>query len=172
LVESGFIDQTENGFEVHDWALEHKRFIIENKKARGNKPSQGTDALVPRDESKKVRSSLVRIEENRIEENRKTKPLSGASAPGFEEFWQAYPKRTGKGACAKIWAKKKPPLDTCLATLAWQKKSEQWTKEGGQFIPLPATWLNQDRWLDEKESGRGRGTGDGYSPRNNEPYEF
>jgi len=26
------------------------------------------------------------------------------------------------------------------------KKSEAWTKDGGQFIPAPLTWLNQARW--------------------------
>jgi hypothetical protein len=27
--------------------------------------------------------------------------------------------------------------------------SAEWTKDGGQFIPHPATWLNQKRWEDE-----------------------
>jgi hypothetical protein len=29
------------------------------------------------------------------------------------------------------------------------KNSQQWTKDGGQFIPMPATWLNGRRWEDE-----------------------
>lgn len=36
-----------------------------------------------------------------------------------------------------------------LAALAQQKKSPQWVKDGGEFIPHPATWLNQGRWQDE-----------------------
>ena len=35
------------------------------------------------------------------------------------------------------------------AAIAKQKLSDQWTKEGGQFIPHPATWLNGKRWEDE-----------------------
>ena len=27
----------------------------------------------------------------------------------------------------------------------------QWTKEGGQYIPNPTTWLNQGRWDDKTE---------------------
>ena len=27
--------------------------------------------------------------------------------------------------------------------------SEQWQKDGGQFIPHPRTWLHQGRWKDE-----------------------
>ena len=30
-----------------------------------------------------------------------------------------------------------------------QKKTDQWTRDGGQYIPHPATWLNQRRWEDE-----------------------
>jgi hypothetical protein len=66
----------------------------------------------------------------------------------FASFWAAYPKRVGKQAALKAWQKQKPDIDKCLKTLEWQKKSDQWTKEGGQYIPLPATWLNQGRWDD------------------------
>jgi hypothetical protein len=34
-------------------------------------------------------------------------------------------------------------------TLKRQKNSHDWTKENGQYIPNPATWLNQGRWMDE-----------------------
>ena len=30
-----------------------------------------------------------------------------------------------------------------------QKQSTQWQRDGGQYIPHPATWLNQERWEDE-----------------------
>lgn len=67
---------------------------------------------------------------------------------GFVQFWRAYPRKTGRLAAAKAWKVKSPPLAKCLAALSWLVKSEQWTKEGGQYIPLPATWLNQGRWDD------------------------
>lgn len=70
----------------------------------------------------------------------------------FETFWKSYPRKQGKGACIKIWAKLKEPDDTLkkiLAALTWQRTSDQWTKDGGQFIPMPATYLNQARWLDD-----------------------
>jgi hypothetical protein len=40
-------------------------------------------------------------------------------------------------------------LEEMLAAIAKQKKTDQWTKDGGQYIPNPATWLNQGRWQDE-----------------------
>ena len=36
-----------------------------------------------------------------------------------------------------------------LAAIEKQKASAQWQENGGQFIPYPATWLNQNRWEDE-----------------------
>lgn len=70
---------------------------------------------------------------------------------GFEEFWQAYPKKVGKTAAQKAWSKLKShknSLELIKAALEWQRVSDQWTKENGQFIPNPATYLNQGRWLD------------------------
>ena len=68
----------------------------------------------------------------------------------FIEFWEAYPKSVGKAAAFKSWKKLSPPLDKCLSTLEWQKKHSDWTKEGGKFIPHPATWLNRGSWDDEQ----------------------
>ncbi len=70
----------------------------------------------------------------------------------FNSFWLAYPKKIGKGMAEKAWNKINKPVETCnliLQALVWQKQSEQWTKDNGQFIPYPATYLNQRRWEDE-----------------------
>jgi hypothetical protein len=70
----------------------------------------------------------------------------------FETFWKLYPKKVGKDAARKSWDKLKAKAETLsLITdaLAWQTESEQWQKEGGQFIPNPSTYLNQARWLDQ-----------------------
>lgn len=70
----------------------------------------------------------------------------------FEQFWQAYPRRVGKGAARTVWQRLRPNgylLADILDALTWQSKTEQWRKDRGQFIPHPATWLRQERWLDE-----------------------
>jgi len=69
---------------------------------------------------------------------------------GFNSFWVAYPKKTGKGAAEKSWNKFKPPLAIVLTSIAAQKQTAQWSKDNGQFIPNPATWINQKRWEDEQ----------------------
>ena len=68
----------------------------------------------------------------------------------FESFWLCYPKRIGKGKAFESWKKLKPPLQTCIEQIEAMKKCEDWTKEGGKFIPLPTTWLNGRRWDDDK----------------------
>ncbi len=71
---------------------------------------------------------------------------------GFDVFWKAFPRKEAKGAAEKAWQKIPKPMETLplmLSAIERQKKSDQWRKEGGQFIPHPATWLNKKRWLDE-----------------------
>lgn len=88
----------------------------------------------------------------------------------FLEFWKAYPYKTAKDKAWEAWQKKSPPLQDCLKTLAWQVKSEQWVKEKGQFIPMPATWINGKRWEDEPIKGITTGKYDGMGTRiNNSP---
>lgn len=70
-------------------------------------------------------------------------------SPEFESFWTAYPRKEAKGSAYKAWQKQKPPLSACLSALAWQKKSDQWIKDAGSFIPHPASWINARRWEDE-----------------------
>jgi hypothetical protein len=75
-----------------------------------------------------------------------------ASDELFGMFWEAYPRKAGKPASEKAFAKVRPSglvFDAILKAIEAQKRSAQWTKDGGQFIPYPATWLNQRRWEDE-----------------------
>lgn len=70
----------------------------------------------------------------------------------FEEFWAAYPKKTAKKNAFTAWKKIKPDdelLKIILYALERQKKSAQWQKDGRQFIPYPASWINGKRWEDE-----------------------
>ena len=71
----------------------------------------------------------------------------------FDRFWQAYPRKIGKQAALKTWSKLKPSAElteVILAAVEYQKTWNAWTKDGGQYIPNPSTWLNQGRWEDEK----------------------
>lgn len=74
----------------------------------------------------------------------------------FDTFWKTYPKKVAKDAAYKAFAKRKPDgklLKEILQAVELQKASEMWAKDGGKYIPNPATWLNQGRWMDELEGG-------------------
>jgi hypothetical protein len=76
----------------------------------------------------------------------------------FERFWKCYPRKEGKEKARTAFGKVGVPLETLLTAVEQHKKSEQWQKDGGKFIPHPATWLNGKRWEDEmnctKTAGR------------------
>lgn len=70
----------------------------------------------------------------------------------FLAFWQAYPKKKAKADAHARWMKMKPSralLQIMLTAIEEQKKSKEWTKDGGQYIPYPATWLHRGQWEDE-----------------------
>lgn len=74
----------------------------------------------------------------------------------FNRFWDAYPKKLSKGGAEKAWKKIKPSeqlLTQMLSAIAAAKTSDDWQKDGGQFIPYPASWLNSKRWEDEITKG-------------------
>lgn len=81
-----------------------------------------------------------------------------AQAPAeelFPKFWKLYPNKKGKAAAEKAWKKLKVTDDlfTLIAQgLAKQCVSPGWTKDNGQYIPHPATWLNGKRWEDEVQA--------------------
>ena len=78
-----------------------------------------------------------------------------SSAPdGFDLFWQAYPKKVSKPAAQRAFkaAKINGHLSEVIGDIEAKKASADWQKENGQFIPNPATYLNQRRWEDEMSS--------------------
>lgn len=70
----------------------------------------------------------------------------------FVLFWAAYPKKKSKGDAEKAWKAIKPDLkltNRMIDKINQLKKTPEWTKDGGQFIPYPATWLRAKGWEDE-----------------------
>lgn len=70
----------------------------------------------------------------------------------FQLFWNEYPKHISKGTAEKWFIKNNPTKDLVeimVNKLKQQKKTKQWKKESGKFIPYPSTWLNAKGWEDE-----------------------
>lgn len=72
------------------------------------------------------------------------------SHEGFADFYKSYPKKKSPGDAEKAWNSLKPDLQSVLSALEWQKKTIDWTKEDGKYIPYPASYLRSRAWEDEK----------------------
>jgi len=82
----------------------------------------------------------------------KTKPASAGVRERFARFWKAYPKKRSKGQAERVFYRIDPDeqlLATMIATIERAMTSEDWLKEGGKYIPYPATWLGVRGWEDE-----------------------
>lgn len=97
--------------------------------------------------SDKARAALAPSRETRND---------AAWIPGkFSEFWAQYPRKVAKSDAVKAFSKiikAQPDVDkfmsVTMASLAYWKTQDQWTKDNGKFIPYPASWLNAGHWND------------------------
>lgn len=69
----------------------------------------------------------------------------------FAEWYRRYPRKEGRGYASKAYrsARSKADAQTLLAAL--DRSIAYWQREERtrKTTPLPATWLNQERWTDE-----------------------
>ncbi|EMM7970741.1 TPA: helix-turn-helix domain-containing protein [Pseudomonas aeruginosa] len=78
------------------------------------------------------------------------RPAKPNPLDGFEEFYQVYPKHKDRAKAEKAWRKIDPALHpVIMAALPKHCRQRDWLKDNGQFVPLPASWLNGRRWEDE-----------------------
>ena len=67
----------------------------------------------------------------------------------FDLFWKAYPRKVNKQGAIKAFEKVDVDVEVLIGAIENHKRSAQWAKDGGAFIPHPTTWLNQRRWEEE-----------------------
>ena len=87
------------------------------------------------------------LEKNREDKSREDQKQTRR----FDEFWAAWPRhfrKVGKAKCQRKWLADNldEAADKIMSSLRVCKATEQWKKQGGQFIPQPYTWLNQTPW--------------------------
>jgi hypothetical protein len=162
LILSKFFIETEEGYTHKRCDEEIAKYHSKSDIARVNANKRwGSNAKAMQTHSKgNANHKPITNNQEPITKNHKpikSKPLSDSRTDvddGFHLFWNSYPKKVGKGKAVESWKKYKPDLDTVLKTLQWQIHSDQWVKDNGAFIPNPATYINQQRWEDEKQLTR------------------
>lgn len=94
--------------------------------------------------------------EKKEKKEKKTKATEDST--GFDLFWTLYPRKESKARALLEWShlfrgKENPDLlKRILAALDVHRGLRQWTKDDGQFIPHPSTWLHQRRYDDDVSS--------------------
>jgi len=91
----------------------------------------------------------------------------------FLKFWESYPRKEKKDEAFKSFSKYAdlPPVDEIIAKVELFKLSDSWKDDGGKYIPMPTTWLNQRRW---KEDPKANESNQSYPdcPSGSVPFEF
>lgn len=89
-----------------------------------------------------------------VAKDRSAEAESPELADGWVEFWSEYPRKDSKARAFEIWKRQRlhAQQETVMTHLRAIKLTEQWTREGGKFVPHATTYLIQKRYLDEVES--------------------
>ena len=78
-------------------------------------------------------------------------PPKGEGETDFDKFWAVYPRKVSKPQAMRSWKKavtNEKTVKEIMAAVEMAKASADWKKDGGKYIPYPATWLNNRRWED------------------------
>jgi hypothetical protein len=97
-----------------------------------------------------IQPTIKRQATDNIQEVKKV--ISKEINPGFERWYSKYPRKEAKQDALKAFLKLNPNdelLERMLSAVVNKSKTEQWIKDDGKFIPLPATWIRGRRWEDE-----------------------
>lgn len=151
--------KVEGGWKIHDFA-EHQttNADIEAKREAGRKgglakaEQNASKAVAPASEVPEHLPSnrLAKTEtETKTETNKRTPSSPATPSMEFDQFWIQYPRKVGKEAARKAFAKamKKTTMDKVLSGV--EDLRIRVAGKDPQFTPHPATWLNEGRWDDE-----------------------
>lgn len=119
-------------------------------------PEPASNSMEPlRNPPEKLQSppEALRPEGNGMEQGRESILRSAPAAlDGFDRFYSAYPKRKSRGDAEKAWKALQPDTELqalIAAAIEKAKDCDEWRKDGGKFIPYPASWLRAKGWQDE-----------------------
>jgi uncharacterized protein YdaU (DUF1376 family) len=144
------------------WTNERCQAEIEKYRGRADKARRASDARWnTRSDAPSIAQALPKHgssnafampTDNRQPKTRiKKEPL--VADEWFDRFWKAYPRREAKPNALAAWVAKvgkdEALAERVIAAVTARAKTPDWTKDGGKFIPLPATYLNAERWNDE-----------------------
>ncbi|MEM7524074.1 MAG: HNH endonuclease [Pseudomonadota bacterium] len=79
-----------------------------------------------------------------------------AMTEDFKAFWDVYPRQVSKGRALKAFPKARKLVDQSTLIAAVQRYAARVRGKDAEFVAYPATWLNDQRWLDQEPDNEGR----------------
>lgn len=144
--------RVENGYQIHDFA-EHQSTRADIERATEVRKAAGRKGGLAKARRKLEQTSSKINPETETETVSKSNQKPATDTNDFDAWWSAYPKKVGKGQARTAYrtAAKKATVGELLAGAAAYAKSSQGTES--RYIANPSTWLNGERWADEKPTG-------------------
>lgn len=173
LVERGLWRRVKGGFRFHQWdhrnltraRVEADRDYDRKRKrkarhlARQNGNSQLDGDIVLTGHPPDTRPDSARSPDRSVSVSesvstpptpRRGKPAAPADDdPHWSAFWDAYPRKVGKGQARRAWAKAIKTTDPAAVIAAAKRFADRRRGQDPQYTPHPATWLNGERWADQ-----------------------
>ena len=153
-----------NNIEIHKLSFEQKAILVElwclGSESDGVLPDNFEIAFrlhYPIDFIEKLVGELFTrgwLEENyttvSIEKIREDKIREDIVLDKFNDFWKTYPasnRKVNKSGCMKLWQSQNlEPIGDKIINHVKMMSETDWKKDNGQWIPMPATYLRQERF--------------------------
>lgn len=117
---------------------------------------QGSENEINQQINQQANHQLTTLKEYNNKKNKKSRAKAQKTDPDlFEQFWKKYPNKKNKKRTRVLFGKldlSNGLFQKIMTGLEQYKKSDQWQRDNGQFIPHPSTWINQERWDDEVDT--------------------
>jgi uncharacterized protein YdaU (DUF1376 family) len=149
LIKRGKIE-VHGDYLTHKRAQDHANTTRKVSEQRANSGRKGGEKRPVDKKNKHLGKASASDENKQIREDKNITPLYPPRGDDrFDDFWPMYPRKVGKDAARKAWAKavKRSSADEILAGLKLQLPALAAKEQ--RFQPHPATWLNEGRWQDE-----------------------
>ena len=151
LTSVGLWLDADNGWQFHDWD-EYQETSEAVKQRRDAQRERQRRARAKRDESRRA-SRVTDTVSHGVSAQPPTRPdLIKNSAHRFDEFWSAYPRRVGRKAAEKSYAKALDEISEDELISAARAYASAASGADPKFIAHPTTWLNQGRWDEYADS--------------------
>ena len=155
LVEKGYLKVIPRFADNQQLANDYKLLMEEGGSADegvGREPTQGGSPGDPGWVGRRLPYN------QEIEPGSRTTSLSAETADRVQKLYEAYPYKVAKGAALKAIEKalKKKPFEELMeAVKEFAAATAEWPEDKRrEFIPMPSSWFNQERWEDDRASWR------------------